>query len=419
MDVIRISHPTGKINGKIKLDGSKSISNRALIIQALSKEKFDIKRLSKSDDTQVLKNLLKERDIKTYDVHHAGTSFRFLTAYLAISKGKQILTGSARMKQRPIGPLVDALRQLGCQIEYLEKKGYPPLKIGKPKKLEEAKSVTVDASISSQYLSALLLIAPTLPNGLTLNLEGDMVSESYLDMTLRMLQEFGIKYKKKNNTISINKQPYKAKEFTVEADWSASSYYFSIASLAKEADITLRGLFEDSIQGDSAMVGIGRMLGIESDWKEDKLSISKGPHKSISFEYDFINQPDLAQTIAVICAAKGIEGNFSGLKTLRIKETDRIFAVDKELSKISSSFKKSESSKKKEKYIIDKAIKFSKNKIPRFSTYKDHRMAMAFAPLALLHPIEIEKPEVVSKSYPSFWEDLKSLGFVIEPVASE
>lgn len=419
MSVIRVSHPTGKIEGKIKLEGSKSISNRALIIQALCKGKFDIKRLSKSDDTQILKELLNKDDLKTYDVHHAGTSFRFLTAYLAISKGKQILTGSSRMKQRPIGPLVEALRQLGCQIEYMEKKGYPPLKIGKPKKLEEAKEVTVDASISSQYLTALILIAPVLPNGLILNLKGDMVSESYLDMTLRMVSEFGIKYKKSNNKITIPPQDYKSKDFTVEADWSASSYYFSIVALAKEADISLKGLFEDSMQGDSAMVGIGRMLGIDSDWKDDKLSIQKGPHKAISFQYDFINQPDLAQTIAVICAAKGINASFTGLQTLRIKETDRIYAVDKELSKISGSFKQSTESKKEEVYLIDKTTTFDNEKTPRFATYKDHRMAMAFAPLALLHPIEIEKPEVVSKSYPSFWEDLESLGFVVEPVASE
>lgn len=256
MSTIRITHPTGIVKGKIKLDGSKSISNRALIIRALSKKSFEIKRLSSSDDTQILKELLDQKDLKEYNVGHAGTSFRFLTAFLAIRKGKQILTGSSRMKERPIGPLVDALRQLGCQIEYLEKEGYPPLKISKPKDLEKAYEVTVNAGISSQYLTALLLIAPVLPNGLTLRLEGEMVSESYLNMTLRTLGEFGIVYKKGENSITIKPQDYASKTFTVEADWSACSYYYAIVALAKEANVTLKGLFENSVQGDSAMVGM-------------------------------------------------------------------------------------------------------------------------------------------------------------------
>ncbi len=417
MSVIRVSHPTGIINGKIKLDGSKSISNRALIIRALSGKKFDIKKLSKSDDSQVLQKLLDAKDIKEYDVHHAGTSFRFLTAYLAINKGKQILTGSSRMKQRPIGPLVDALRQLGCQIQYLEKEGCPPLKIGKPKGLSDAYKVSVDAGISSQYISALLLIAPTLPKGMKLNLKGDLVSESYLNMTLKTLVEFGISYDKKGQVITIPPQKYKAKEFTIEADWSASSYYYSMVALAKKGIVTLKGLFEDSVQGDAAMIGIGRMLGINSEWDDGKVTLTKGEHSAISLDYDFINQPDLAQTIAVICAANGIQGQFTGLKTLRIKETDRIAALDQELYKVQSSFKLKGKKHNAEFYGIGSKISFT-DKIVRFETYKDHRMAMAFAPLALRHTIEIAKPEVVSKSYPLFWEDLKSLGFVIEPVAS-
>ena len=418
MSAIRISHPTGIIDGKIKLEGSKSISNRVLIIQALCKKKFDIKRLSKSDDTQILHELLNSTKLKEYDVHHAGTSFRFLTAYLAIQKGKQILTGSSRMKERPIGPLVDALRQLGCQIEYLKKKGYPPLKIGKPKDLESTYEVTVDAGISSQYISALLLIAPTLPNGIKLNLAGDLVSESYLNMTLKTLSYFGIEYLKEGQTITIAPQDYQAKDFTVEADWSASSYYYALVSLAKEGQVTLKGLFEESTQGDAAMVGIGRMMGIDSEWVDGKLVISKGVHNAMSLEYDFINQPDLAQTIAVMCAANGIQGKFIGLKTLRIKETDRIEAVDTELAKLNSSFKQNGRKHDSELYEIGPKANFEQG-TPRFKTYKDHRMAMAFAPLALLSPIEINKPEVVSKSYPSYWEDLKSLGFEIQPVASE
>ena len=418
MSVIRVSHPTGIIDGKIKLEGSKSISNRVLIIQALCKKKFDIKRLSKSDDTQVLHKLLSANKLKEYDVHHAGTSFRFLTAYLAIQKGKQVLTGSSRMKQRPIGPLVEALRQLGCQIDYLGKKGYPPLKIGKPRKLDSAYEVTIDAGISSQYISALLLIAPTLPNGIKLNLTGDLVSESYLNMTLKTLAYFGIEYSKEGQTITIAPQDYQAKDFVVEADWSASSYYYAIVSMAKEGQVSLKGLFEESTQGDAAMVGIGRMLGVDSKWVDGRLVISKDVHSAISLEYDFINQPDLAQTIAVICAANGVQGKFIGLKTLRIKETDRIEAIDTELAKLNSSFKQNGHKHDSELYEIGPKLNFEQG-LPRFKTYKDHRMAMAFAPLALLAPIEISKPEVVSKSYPTYWEDLKSLGFKIQPVASE
>lgn len=418
MSVIRVSHPTGIIDGKIKLEGSKSISNRVLIIQALCKKKFDIKRLSKSDDTQVLHKLLSANKLKEYDVHHAGTSFRFLTAYLAIQKGKQVLTGSSRMKQRPIGPLVEALRQLGCQIDYLGKKGYPPLKIGKPRKLDSAYEVNIDAGISSQYISALLLIAPTLPNGIKLNLTGDLVSESYLNMTLKTLAYFGIEYSKEGQTITIAPQDYQAKDFVVEADWSASSYYYAIVSMAKEGQVSLKGLFEESTQGDAAMVGIGRMLGVDSKWVDGRLVISKDVHSAISLEYDFINQPDLAQTIAVICAANGVQGKFIGLKTLRIKETDRIEAIDTELAKLNSSFKQNGHKHDSELYEIGPKLNFEQG-LPRFKTYKDHRMAMAFAPLALLAPIEISKPEVVSKSYPTYWEDLKSLGFKIQPVASE
>lgn len=416
MKVIQLSHPTGRVEGKIKLDGSKSISNRVLIIRALCDKNFEIKRLSSSDDTNVLKELLEEKDLKTYDVGHAGTSFRFLTAYLAIQKGKQILTGSSRMKQRPIGPLVEALRQIGCRIEYMEKEGYPPLKIYKPQDLDKAKEVSIDANISSQYITALILIAPTLPNGLKIKMVGDMVSESYLNMTLRIVEYFDIEYYWEEDTLVIPPQKYRAKDFMVEADWSASSYYYAMVALAKKAEINLKGLFEESVQGDSAMLGIGRMLGIESTFDKTSLNITKGDHETVSFQYDFINQPDLAQTIAVVCAAKGVSGLFNGLRTLRIKETDRISALHQELSKVGGAFVLEKTIKGEEYYEV--GPKITLNDIPRFETYKDHRMAMAFAPLALLGPIQIENPEVVSKSYPEFWEDLKRLGFEIQPVES-
>jgi len=414
MNVFRLSHPTGYINGSVQLDGSKSISNRVLIVQALCKEDFEIKKLSSCDDTTTLNALLQgANDI--YDTHHAGTTFRFLTAFLAIQKGTQTLTGSDRMKERPIGPLVSALRALGADIEYLEKEGYPPLKLHDFHKENYTSKINVKADISSQYITALLLIAPVLPNGLEINLVGELVSEPYLNMTLSTLSEFGIDYHRERGKIRVGHQEYKAKEYTVEADWSACSYYYSIASMAKEADISLKGLFKKSIQGDAKIKDIGTLFGVQSEFDKSILRLKKTQPPEPSIYYDFINQPDLAQTVSVMCAGLGVEGELTGLKTLRIKETDRIAAMQNELSKIESTLAYGHEEEGQEYYEIRQKVKFGD--VPRFSTYKDHRMAMAFAPLALLHPIEIENPEVVSKSYPGFWEDLKSLGFEIEDVS--
>jgi 3-phosphoshikimate 1-carboxyvinyltransferase len=363
----------------------------------------------------MLDELLSIPNREFYDVGHAGTSFRFLTAFLAIREGTQILTGSDRMKERPIGPLVDALGQLSCQIEYLENSGYPPLKINAPKNLNEVNVIHVRADFSSQYITALMLIAPVLPKGLEIHLEGELVSESYLRMSLDILKYFGIRGRFENNIINIPHQEYQPKPFSIEADWSAASYYFALTALSIEADISLHGLFENSMQGDAELKNISMDLGVESEFRGDELRLSKGIAKS-RFEYNFINQPDIAQTLAVICAAKNISATFSGLKTLKIKETDRIEALNNELSKIGSGFITNvENQSIYDSFSPKAGIKFSGN-TPRFSTYKDHRMAMAFAPLALLHPIEIEYPEVVSKSYPGFWEDLMKLGFVINPV---
>ncbi len=418
MERIRLSHPTGEIKGTILLDGSKSISNRVLIIRSLAPTSFNIHHLSTSDDTSKLSNLLEHggKD-NVYDVGHAGTTFRFLTAYLAIQEGIQVLTGSSRMLERPIGPLVDALRMIGCKISYEGKEGYPPLRIESIERDNLLDSVTIDAGISSQYISALILIAPTLPKGLVINLRGDMVSESYLKLTLQIVKDFGVEATYENQKITIAPQEYKSKDYTIEADWSASSYHYAIVALAKKATLRLEGLFENSFQGDAMMTVIAESTGVQSTWAEEGLNLTKIQSKS-KLEYDFVNQPDVAQTVAVICAAKKIESDFSGLKTLRIKETDRIYAVDKELNKISSSFTLIEdhSDSSDEHYQIGLGVSFNDG-IPCFDTYKDHRMAMCFAPLALLHPIEINQPNVVSKSYPSFWEDLKTLGFVIEELA--
>ena len=414
MSIVRVSHPTSEVKGKIKLDGSKSISNRVLIIRALCKENFNIKHLSTSDDTSTLADLL-QNDNNVYDVHHAGTTFRFLTSFLAISLGVQILTGSERMKERPIGPLVKALRDLGADIEYLEKDGYPPLKISPFNKDAYNSKISVKADISSQYITSLLLIAPALPNGLELTLEGDLVSEPYLNMTLATLCEFGINYKKTKGKIAVAPQDYKAIEYTVEADWSACSYYYSIAALAKNANIQLEGLFRKSIQGDAKIKDIACLYGVNSYFDEKEnlyLKKERNPHSFVRF--DFINQPDLAQTVAVMSAGLGVTSHFSGLKTLRIKETDRISALQQELQKINSDMPFDKIHNNQEYYNITEKGMFDRT--PRFATYKDHRMAMAFAPFALLHPIEMENPEVVSKSYPRFWNDLESLGFLVEKI---
>lgn len=412
MRVIRLTHPSGIVSGAVQLDGSKSISNRALIIRALSKKNFALTGLSTSDDTWTMDRLLASEEI-VRDVHHAGTTFRFLTAYLALQEGTHILTGSERMLQRPIGPLVDALRSIGCRIEYMGVEGYPPLKIDPPGDMSDIREVSISASISSQYISALILIAPTLPNGLTIRLVGDMVSESYLKMTLATLAQFGIEAIYLDNVITIPSQDYQVSDYHIEADWSAASYHYAISALAKSSSISLHGLYEDSSQGDAAIVGLAADLGVSTQWHQNVATLSKQEGQT-RLSYDFVNQPDIAQTIAVICAAQGIETDFSGLRTLRIKETDRIHALDTELKKVGSGFSLAYIDAAGDHHYKVTSPIVQPQEIPRFQTYKDHRMAMAFAPLALLFPIEIESPEVVTKSYPAFWEDLQKLGFVVE-----
>ena len=416
------------INGEITLDGSKSISNRVLIIRALCEDDFLIEKISTSKDTRTLKKLLqefstqKENEVVELNTGHAGTTFRFLTGYLAAQKGTQILTGSARMKQRPIGILVDALRQLGSEIEYLENDGYPPLKISEAKNNfsnlpteQVGNKLTISANTSSQYISSLLMLAPTLPNGLELTLDGKIVSVPYIQMTLKLMEEFGIQSSWEGNTINIKPQKYQGKDFVVEADWSAASYYFSLAALADEVDLQLNGLFEKSTQGDAAIVKMMEKFGIESTFNETGIHLKKsGKANTQMFEYDFLECPDIAQTLAVICGGLGTMGLFTGLDTLSIKETDRIAALQNELMKTQVFFSKlpPKFSKKTNQTFYMTEGKATVDQ-PTFATYEDHRMAMAFAPLALLGKISIEKPMVVEKSYPNFWKDLESLGFNI------
>lgn len=415
---IILSHPNRIISGHVPLNRSKSISNRVLIIRALCNNKFPIHHLSDSDDTRTLESILGSTEQQEFDCHHAGTTYRFLCSYLAIQPGEQILTGSERMKERPIGPLVDALRSLGADISYLEKEGFPPLLIKQNKK-EWAQEVELPAGISSQYISSLMMIAPVLKNGLKIRLIGELVSRPYLEMTANIMEYFGVKVQWTENEIRIDHQKYIGKEFTVEADWSAASYYYSIVALAEKAHLKVDGLYQNSLQGDSAIAEISKKFGIETIYSDKGIEIVKNAETSPFIEYDFINQPDIAQTVFVMVGGLGMHGLYSGLKTLYIKETDRIHAMKTELAKFQVYLNKVPprfaKNSNEEKFMQEGKAVYSP--VARIQTYRDHRMAMAMAPLGLLFPIRIDKPGVVSKSYPAFWDHLQNLGFeVIEEI---
>ncbi|MFN7120155.1 MAG: 3-phosphoshikimate 1-carboxyvinyltransferase [Saprospiraceae bacterium] len=407
-----------RLIGEITLAGSKSISNRVLIIQALCKEDFPIHRLANAKDTDLLQALLaSEEDV--LDAGAAGTTYRFLTAYLAIQPGVQILTGTERMKQRPIRILVDALRQLGANIEYLENEGYPPLRIGEPTDEGRTNQLTIAADTSSQYISALLMIAPSLPNGLELTLVGNMVSRPYIEMTLAMMRYFGVQHSWINNVITVPPQEYIPKPFIVEADWSAASYYYAMAAFAESVDLQLNGLFQNSTQGDAALAEMMEKFGIITEFNLEGIRLRKSDEAPQPiFEYDFIECPDLAQTLAVVCAGTSVHGVFTGLETLKIKETDRIAALKNELAKVGATMAAlpPRFSQKNGKQYFSVEGPVSLYNTPVFATYEDHRMAMAFAPLAFFGPIQIEHPGVVEKSYPDFWEDLQKLGFEVQNV---
>ncbi len=408
MQKIRVVKRIKKVEGTVQLDGSKSLSNRALMLRALSKSNFKIENLSTSKDTQTLvKLLLQEGDI--YDAGHAGTTFRFMTALLAFKEGTQTLTGSERMKQRPIGALVNALNSIGANIEYLENEGFPPLKIGTPND-EISASVNIDGSISSQYISALIMIAPTLPLGLEIRINEKLVSRPYTDMTLRMLNAFGGGSNFQENVILIPPQTINNQGLTIESDWSAASYYYAILALSDGGKILLKGLQKDSWQGDSILAEMMEIFGIQTQFMDEGIFIKRTGAPPRKFETDLEDCPDLAQTIAVICAGLGIEAYFTGLSTLKIKETNRIAALQNELGKIGVKFEEVGT----DRYRLSGKATFEET--PTFSTYQDHRMAMAFAPLGLLHPIYIEEPNVVVKSYGNYWKDLEVLGFEIEEV---
>ncbi len=403
----KVSANIKRIKESIHLPASKSISNRALIINALSYSPYPIRNLSDSDDTKVLEAALFSNTDK-FDIGHAGTAMRFLTAFLAKIAGLWEITGSQRMQERPIAILVDALNQLGAKIEYLGKAGCPPLKIyGSHLK---GQTIELDGSVSSQYISALLLIAPSIENGLTLCLKGDVTSKSYIKLTLELMAKFGIQYQWEGNEIVVPEQNYFARDFTCEADWSGASYWYQIMALADSGEVLLENLLLDSLQGDVNIADWFEQFGVFSTQKKAGVLLSKKQNISPQkLELDFIENPDVAQTMACLCVAKNIPFEFSGLKTLKIKETDRIFALQTELAKFGAVLTEPEHGKLAWDGTINSDLK---QENPLLATYHDHRMALAFAPMAIAgYKFAVEDPMVVTKSYPSFWNDLRKIGF--------
>ncbi|MCB9285211.1 MAG: 3-phosphoshikimate 1-carboxyvinyltransferase [Lewinellaceae bacterium] len=424
MASIRIFQPNKHLRGAIALERSKSISNRVLIIRELTDRAFPVDRLSNSSDTQTLLQLLDQVRTQgaqggsplSLDAGAGGTTFRFLTAFLAFHPGEQLLTGNERFRERPVGPLVDALRQLGARIEYLGREGFPPLRIGAPDWDAYQPRVSLSASVSSQFISALLLVGPSLPEGLLLELEDTVVSKPYIDMTLAAMRYFGVAVQFEDREIKVPAGSYVGRPFEVEADWSAASYFYAFAALSESCDLFLEGLRADSWQGDAALAKRLEAFGVQTSFEKKGVRLTKSNHSHLPFtEWDFLPTPDLAQTISVLCAARGIHGLFSGLETLRIKETDRIAALKEELKKVDVRLiaLPPRMSLRSGKVYFNQEGQARWEEQPVFSTYGDHRMAMAFSILAFLGPVRIENPGVVAKSYPGFWKDLEKLGFEI------
>ena len=402
-----ISHTSKSINADLILPPSKSISNRALIIQALCQSKPKLLNLSKSSDTQSLVQALQPNS-KTIDVGDAGTSMRFITAYLSQQEGSYILTGSDRMKERPIGHLVEALNSIGADINYLEKDGFPPLAIN-GKALEGGK-VDIFTSVSSQFVSALLLIAPTLKKGLSLSLKGEVLSKPYIKMTLDIMRYFGIQSSWTNNTIEVEPQNYVSKDLKVESDWSALAFILQAMSIAKSAQVSISGLSKDSWQGDSYVLNLFEKFGLQYEFKDEKLYLKK-LNKGLNGDYNvnLIDTSDLAQAYCCTLSALSKSAKIKGLNNLKLKESHRLKALHMELNKIGQHSRYSEG-------IIQLESSVLHTPTESFDSHNDHRMAMCLAPFALLFDIKIKNIEVVNKSYPSYWEDLKKMGFTISPL---
>lgn len=439
----------GSVNSSIVLPSSKSISNRALAIGALAGSIASITNLSDCDDTEVMQRWLTERP-STVDVGAAGTSMRFSTALLAVGQGEHVITGSERMKNRPIKILVDALRRLGADISYVEKEGYPPLRIVGKGGLSYG-SVSLPGNVSSQYISALMMIGPYLKDGLILTLTDKVISRPYIEMTMSLMRQFGAKVywdcssdesngtvdelchsngavdeslesnsaddkSTESNVIIVEPGRYAVKSFNVESDWSAASYWYEMVALSSEGDarVLLPGLYEDSLQGDSKGREVFSLLGVKTEYTKDGVLLSKKTREVDTLEYDFVKMPDLAQTFVVTCCMMGVPFHFTGLESLKIKETDRIVALKNEMAKLGFDLEDRNDSE----LLWDgrrRALTAEEYDSVAIDTYEDHRMAMSFAPVALVNgSIRINNPHVVSKSYPRYWDNLLAAGFQFE-----
>ncbi len=398
------------ICGKVVLPSSKSICNRALIINSLAGNHEHPQNLSDCDDTRVMVEWLSSVP-DTVNIGAAGTAMRFSSARLAVMSGTHVITGTERMKNRPIGVLVDALRKLGANVEYVEKDGFPPLRIVGNTELEGG-VISLPGNVSSQYISALLMVGPSLKKGLKLVLTDNIVSRPYINMTLEMMREFGAKADWiSDDTILVEPVPYIKRDYFVESDWSAASYWYQIVALTKntDAEISLPGLFAKSLQGDAGGAKVFEMLGVKTEYDNNDVKISKSGSVVDRLDYDFVEMPDLAQTFVVTCCMLGVPFHFTGLQSLKIKETDRIEALKKELGKLGYVIEDRNDSE-----LVWNGERCTPVSDASIDTYEDHRMAMAFAPCSLvLGSININNPEVVSKSYPRYWEDLKSVGFTL------
>lgn len=402
-------YPPEKLKATIELPASKSISNRVLILNALSLNTNPVENLSDCGDTQVIIDAFNSNS-NVFDVKGAGTAMRFLTAFLAGMDGEWIVQGSKRMHERPIYPLVDTLKAIGADIEYLKNEGYPPLKI-RGKRLQGGE-VYVSGSVSSQFISALMMVAPTMKNELIINIRDEIISKPYISLTAKLMEEYGIHLKWEGNRIKIKPQSYKPVSFKVESDWSAASYWYEMASLYPDAEITLLGLKENSYQGDANLVSLFKDLGVSTEFVSNGVVIRKAGKPIKKFFHNFIYEPDLAQTFVATCCFLHVPFIFSGVQSLRIKETDRIEALKTELKKLGFVLRETDSEMLEwdgERYFVEENV--------ILDTYDDHRMAMSLSSAAIpFKSVTINDPHVVSKSYPNFWDDLRKAGFSIEEI---
>jgi len=399
--------------GEVRVSPSKSESNRALLIKALCSGKIVLKNLSDAQDTRTM-NVLLQKNRRLWDVIDAGTTMRFLTAYLAIGKKEVTITGSDRMKERPIGLLVDSLREIGAEIEYLEKDGYPPLKI-KGLETQKTNKISIPGNISSQFISALLMIGPALPKGLQIELTSEIFSRPYIEMTRDLMKAFGVETKWNKNVISTKKAEYLSgdyalREYTIEGDWSGVSYWYAFMALSddEKSSISIPRLRTYSSQGDRRIAEIMFQLGVITEFENDKIRLTKMDFEAKPVKLDMRDCPDLAQTVMVVAAARQVLVDFTGLESLKIKETDRVSAMKTELNKIGADLiEKANTWQLVPTLILPKSVEID--------TYEDHRMAMAFAPLCTQMDVVIKEPSVVRKSYPGFWEEVKKVGVKISP----